>query len=402
MRKLSDNRKDGQASLERAADEAVRNRDRSTIPNGEFRRLILAAGMEGREDGPQRPGRFGHHPDPAIDFRIEVEILEIRMHKAERGMSRGGRAPETVGTVLEDVRRAMSFVVGGDPESVRAKALLRDLDRRAAESVGSAPAPEPETAYWRGCAEMAGRALASVLAGRPVRNADEIIATCAGRSGPSRPESEGVAPPFQGRVADALAACFGEGGLADPVRRGDALLEEVMELLQADGYDRRRAEAMIRYVWSREGGDPAQEVGGVMLTLAGYCASFGRDMTGCGEAELARFLSKTDRIREKQAAKPAGDALLDQWGDANNHQDLVALDERLRDPSLSLSWDDRIRLAEAVGVLIKKSSDMEKILSEAYEIIVALNELIRDADGALDLFDASEHPAIELNGGNHD
>ncbi|WP_304617847.1 hypothetical protein [Paracoccus sp. (in: a-proteobacteria)] len=77
-------------------------------------------------------GRFNHHPDPAIDFCIEVETLESRLHQAELGLSKLGTQPETVQAVYADICRAMDFIVGGDAGAVDAKAVLRDLARRAA------------------------------------------------------------------------------------------------------------------------------------------------------------------------------------------------------------------------------------------------------------------------------
>lgn len=114
---------------------------------------------------------------------------------------------------------------------------------------------------------------------------------------------------FQDRVQPWMMACFGAEISGDKVERGDRLLEEVLELLQSGGYDPARVGALRDYVWSRPGGEPAQEVGGVEVTLAAYCLAFGLDMHAAGEAELARIWTKVDKIRAKQAAKPVGSAL---------------------------------------------------------------------------------------------
>lgn len=87
--------------------------------------------MKGLSDKAEGLGRFGHHPDPAIDFCIEVETLESRLHQAENGLCKPGDKPETITAVLSDIQRAMAFTVGGDPGSVRAKAILRELEKRA-------------------------------------------------------------------------------------------------------------------------------------------------------------------------------------------------------------------------------------------------------------------------------
>jgi hypothetical protein len=118
-------------------------------------------------------------------------------------------------------------------------------------------------------------------------------------------------PSFQDRVKPWMMTCFGAEISADKVERGDRVLEEVFELLQAVGYDPARVLALRDYVWGRAIGDPPQETGGVMVTLAAFCLAHGLDMHQAGETELAR-INQPDivlKIRAKQAAKPTGSAL---------------------------------------------------------------------------------------------
>lgn len=135
--------------------------------------------------------------------------------------------------------------------------------------------------------------------------AEEIKALEASRS----PVSQTEADTFQDRVQPWMMACFGPEISADRVERADRLLEEVFELLQSGGYDPARVLSLRDYVWGREIGDPAQEVGGVMVTLAAYCLAHDLDMHVAGETELARIWTKVEKIRAKQAAKPTGSAL---------------------------------------------------------------------------------------------
>lgn len=114
---------------------------------------------------------------------------------------------------------------------------------------------------------------------------------------------------FQGQVAQWTHACFGPEIATDRLERGDRLLEEVLELLQSGDYPRERVGAREAYVYGRPKGEPRQEVGGAMLTLAAYCEAHDIDMQAAGDAELARVWSKIDKIRAKQAAKPTGSAL---------------------------------------------------------------------------------------------
>lgn len=114
---------------------------------------------------------------------------------------------------------------------------------------------------------------------------------------------------FQSRVAPWMQITFGAEVSADVLERGDRHLEEVLELLQATHYPPERVAALTTYVYSRPIGEPAQEVGGVMVTLAAFCLSIFVDMHRAAEVELARVWTKVDKIRAKQASKPHGSAL---------------------------------------------------------------------------------------------
>lgn len=109
---------------------------------------------------------------------------------------------------------------------------------------------------------------------------------------------------FQDRVGAWMVACFGRDVAADGVERNHRFLEEAIELVQALGCTASEAHQLVDYVFGRERGDPAQEVGGVMLTLAGLCQANGLAMADSGEAELTRCWDKIAAIRAKQAAKP--------------------------------------------------------------------------------------------------
>lgn len=112
---------------------------------------------------------------------------------------------------------------------------------------------------------------------------------------------------FQAGVSKWMGECFLPSLYSNTTERGDRLLEEVLELLQSNGYDRTRVATLVDYVYSRPVGEPAQEVGGVMVTLAGYCWVAGLDMHAEGARELQR-ITQPDvmaKIRRKQEAKNA-------------------------------------------------------------------------------------------------
>lgn len=109
---------------------------------------------------------------------------------------------------------------------------------------------------------------------------------------------------FQERVAPWMLACFGAEISGDVIERNHRFLEEALELVQSTGCTAGEAHQLVDYVYGREVGDPPQEVGGVMVTLAALCLATGMDMHSAAEDELARIWTKVEKIRAKQAAKP--------------------------------------------------------------------------------------------------
>jgi len=74
---------------------------------------------------------FGHHPNPAVDFCLEVDTLE-----AELTDQRAGLAPEF--DLARRIARAMLFRVGGDARAVSAKARLRELEAETSPAAQAA------------------------------------------------------------------------------------------------------------------------------------------------------------------------------------------------------------------------------------------------------------------------
>jgi hypothetical protein len=109
---------------------------------------------------------------------------------------------------------------------------------------------------------------------------------------------------FQVRVHEWVVACFGEEIAQDKIERNHRFLEEALELVQSCGCTQSEAYQLVDYVFGRPVGDPTQEVGGVMNTLAALCTPHGLDLGAAAEKELARCWTKVERIRAKQKAKP--------------------------------------------------------------------------------------------------
>lgn len=125
-------------------------------------------------------------------------------------------------------------------------------------------------------------------------------------------ENEARAPqlsPFQGRVAPFMEQCFGPEISADTVERYHRFIEESLELAQSLGCSAQDAHMLVDYVFGRPIGQPHQEAGGVMVTLAALCLAGGLDMHAAGEDELRRVWGMIEVIREKQKKKPRGSPL---------------------------------------------------------------------------------------------
>lgn len=110
---------------------------------------------------------------------------------------------------------------------------------------------------------------------------------------------------FQAQVGGWLLKCFGQAIANDGVERNFRFLEEGLELVQAFGCTREECLKLVEYVYSRPIGDPSQEVGGVMITLAALCWARGIEMEEAASIELARINNPAtiEKIRAKQAAK---------------------------------------------------------------------------------------------------
>ncbi len=128
--------------------------------------------------------------------------------------------------------------------------------------------------------------------------------TAGGLSVPGVTGEPELAGSFQARVQPWMMACFGAAIAADGAERNHRFLEESLELVQACGCTASEAHQLVDYVYGRPVGERAQEVGGVMVTLAALCLAQGLDMHAAGETELARIWTKVEAIRAKQAAKP--------------------------------------------------------------------------------------------------
>lgn len=87
-----------------------------------------------------------------------------------------------------------------------------------------------------------------------------------------------------------VRSTFGEAA-ATPSERALRLLEEVVELVQAEGVDVERVRAIVSHVYGKPIGQPAQEVGGVGVCLLAYCAATDLSADAEESRELDRVLA---------------------------------------------------------------------------------------------------------------
>ncbi len=114
---------------------------------------------------------------------------------------------------------------------------------------------------------------------------------------------------FQSRVVDWIRQCFGPADLAGVRIRAHRFVEEANELGQAAGVTREEAHQLVDYVYGRPVGVAPQEVGGVMVTLAGLCHALRVNQRYAAESELTRCWDKIETIRAKNLRKKADSAL---------------------------------------------------------------------------------------------
>ena len=84
---------------------------------------------------------------------------------------------------------------------------------------------------------------------------------------------QSVVATFQQRVDTWVQACFGESIRGDKIERNHRFFEESAEAVQSAGMTRSECHQLVAYVFDRPAGETAQEVGGVLNTLAAFCTA---------------------------------------------------------------------------------------------------------------------------------
>lgn len=114
---------------------------------------------------------------------------------------------------------------------------------------------------------------------------------------------------YQDEVNDWMQKCFGPEIAKDVLERNHRFIEEAIELVQSLDCPKEDVQMLLDYVYSRPKGNPKQEVGCVMVTLAALSTAIDIDTSEAGEEELKNIWTKIDKIREKQKTKPKNSPL---------------------------------------------------------------------------------------------
>lgn len=126
---------------------------------------------------------------------------------------------------------------------------------------------------------------------------------------------------FQVRCMKWILAWLNTNLVWNKQERNQRFLEESLELVQSLDMDKETAHKLVDYVFNRPKGEPKQELGGVMNTLAILSETNSMSMWADGEAELVRCWNNIDKIREKQKAKPVFNAFSSRMGITSSNPD---------------------------------------------------------------------------------
>lgn len=119
----------------------------------------------------------------------------------------------------------------------------------------------------------------------------------------------------QASVASWVVTTLGPDVARNGRERALRLAEEVAELCQAVGLGKDQLHALVEYVYSRPVGVVAQEVGGVVVTLAALTEALGLNLAECANRELRRIHEPevVERVRRRQAEKREAGMTLDDF-----------------------------------------------------------------------------------------
>lgn len=155
---------------------------------------------------------------------------------------------------------------------------------------------------------------------------------------------------YQMAVAGWAKKVFGEEIASDIPTRCYRFLEEAIELVQSLGTTKEQANILVNYVYGRPLGEPHQEVGGTMVTLAALCAAKGLSMNTCAWAEQYRceLPEVMEKIRLKQKLKPHPRDVLPASGDIVVLPQGVGISDVVQEPAYHANRNADVAVADYV------------------------------------------------------
>lgn len=112
---------------------------------------------------------------------------------------------------------------------------------------------------------------------------------------------------LEDRVAYWVRTRIGDAHMA-PKERAMRLLEEAVELVQAEGITQEMVLKQVDHVYARPPGDPRQEAAGVAICLLAWCAAHNTRFDSLAYQELDRIENKPlAHIRGSLARKEDAD-----------------------------------------------------------------------------------------------
>ena len=109
------------------------------------------------------------------------------------------------------------------------------------------------------------------------------------------------------RIGSWVRRAFGEAAMTDRWERTARVLEEALELAQAEGLTAADVQRVLDRTYSRPVGEPSQEAAGLMVTLLAWAEATGTDLATVTLAEVERIEQPVvmARIQLKQREKAA-------------------------------------------------------------------------------------------------
>lgn len=106
------------------------------------------------------------------------------------------------------------------------------------------------------------------------------------------------------RVGKWVESSFGWSVLVDRKERARRVLEEAIELAQAEDVAEIDAMALVAHVYKRTPGNPNQEAAGVMVTMQAWAFATNQDVDGLMYEEIVRIESiPAETFRKRQLLK---------------------------------------------------------------------------------------------------